>query len=63
MLEDLSNLSGNSAKFTTKATVIPPGEIRHITADISKIKDKLGYSPKGDFNKILPDIIEWWKNQ
>jgi len=42
---------------------VPHGEIRHITADISKIKKVLGYSPKGSLEKELDRIIEWWKNK
>lgn len=42
---------------------IPHGEIRHITADISKIKKELGYSPKGSLEKELGHIIEWWKKK
>jgi UDP-glucose 4-epimerase len=42
---------------------VPNGEIRNITADLSKIKEKLNFSPKGDFNKELDNIISWWKNK
>jgi len=41
----------------------PAGEIDHIKADILKAKEELGFQPKGDFNKVLPEIIEWWKNK
>lgn len=41
----------------------PPGEIDHIVADITKAKKDLGYEPKGEFNKILPNLIEWWKRR
>lgn len=42
---------------------IPNGEIRNITANISKIKEKLNFNPKGDFNKEINHIISWWKNK
>jgi UDP-glucose 4-epimerase len=42
---------------------VPKGEIRNITADISKIKEKLNFKPKGEFNKELDNIIKWWKNK
>jgi UDP-glucose 4-epimerase len=48
---------GGEIKFDT----VPPGEIRHIRADITKIKSTLNYNPKGDFQKTLPKIIDWWK--
>jgi UDP-glucose 4-epimerase len=42
---------------------VPKGEIRHITADISKISKMLNFKPKGDFNKELDNIIKWWKSK
>ena len=39
----------------------PGGEIDHIEADISKAQKELAYQPKGDFFKILPEIIKWWQ--
>jgi len=42
---------------------VPPGEIRNITADISKIKEKLNFKPEGEFKKEIVNIINWWKNR
>ena len=39
------------------------GDIRHCLADISKIKDKLGYSPKIEFKDGINDLIEWIRPQ
>jgi len=39
------------------------GDIRHCLADISKIKNKLGYAPKVDFHKAIGELIEWIKMQ
>jgi len=39
------------------------GDIRHCVADISKIKNKLGYSPTLTFNKGIGDLIDWIKEQ
>jgi dTDP-L-rhamnose 4-epimerase len=39
------------------------GDIRHCTADISKIKTILGYSPKIAFNEGIGEYIEWIKTQ
>jgi len=35
------------------------GDIRHCFADISKIRNKLGYSPKIDFVKQMKEIEQW----
>ncbi len=39
------------------------GDIRHCVADISKIKNKLGYSPTLTFNEGIDDLIYWIKEQ
>lgn len=39
----------------------PSGEITRIIGGISKIKKDLHYSPKGQIEKEIPYIIEWWK--
>ncbi len=39
------------------------GDIRHCTADISKIKKMLGYSPKIPFNEGIEEYIDWIKTQ
>jgi dTDP-L-rhamnose 4-epimerase len=39
------------------------GDIRHCVADISKIRNKLGYSPEFTFNEGIDDLIEWIKLQ
>ena len=39
------------------------GDIRHCYADISKIKNKLGYSPKVDFEKGMKELVNWGEKQ
>ena len=39
------------------------GDIRHCVADISKIKNKLGYSPTLAFKEGIDDLINWIKTQ
>lgn len=39
------------------------GDIRHCFADISKIKNILGFKPSIDFNQGVGDLIEWVKKQ
>lgn len=38
-----------------------PGDIKHSNADISKAKEKLGYSPDYDFKKGIALAIEWYR--
>jgi len=39
------------------------GDIRHCLADISKIKNKLGYKPEISFREGIDEVIEWMKSQ
>ena len=39
------------------------GDIRHCYADISKIKEKLGYSPKHKFEDGIDELVNWVKEQ
>ena len=39
------------------------GDIRHNYADLSKIKNALGFSPKFDFQKGISEFVEWVKTQ
>ena len=35
------------------------GDVRHIFADIAKIKNKLGYQPKMMFNQGIEEFVDW----
>ena len=37
------------------------GDIRHSGADISKIREKLGYEPEYDFENGIKEAIRWYK--
>jgi dTDP-L-rhamnose 4-epimerase len=39
------------------------GDIRHCIADISKIRDELGYAPRKDFSEGLAELAEWVASQ
>lgn len=39
------------------------GDIRHCVADISKIKNKLGYEPSITFYESIDELIHWIKSQ
>jgi len=39
------------------------GDIRHNYADLSKIKNVLGFSPEYDFQKGISEFVKWVKNQ
>jgi dTDP-L-rhamnose 4-epimerase len=39
------------------------GDIRHCIADIAKIRQELGYSPRRDFQEGLAELAEWVAKQ
>jgi dTDP-L-rhamnose 4-epimerase len=39
------------------------GDVRHCYADISKIKESLGYAPTVELETGIDDLIDWAKNQ
>jgi len=39
------------------------GDIRHCIADISKIRDELGFAPHKDFSKGLAELADWVASQ
>jgi dTDP-L-rhamnose 4-epimerase len=47
-------------EITRKARV---GDIRHCIADISRIRDELGYAPRRDFSEGLAELAGWVANQ
>ncbi|MDD5417751.1 MAG: GDP-mannose 4,6-dehydratase [Candidatus Nanoarchaeia archaeon] len=40
-----------------------PGDIRHCYADITKIKEKIGFEPEHTFEKGMKELIEWAEKQ
>lgn len=62
-INDIANAINKFTK-TKKAYIAKPGgEISKIKASISKAEKVLGYKPEGDLLKMLPTLIEWWRNQ
>ena len=39
------------------------GDIRHCYADISKIRERLGYQPQVRFEQGVDDLVEWVRQQ
>jgi dTDP-L-rhamnose 4-epimerase len=39
------------------------GDIRHCFADISRIRDKMGYKPKVDFEEGMKELVEWGEKE
>ena len=39
------------------------GDITHCFADIAKIKNKLGYEPKIDFEPGMKELVEWGEKE
>ena len=61
MLIKLYNKDSNlSPEITNKYRA---GDIRHCFADISKIKNKLGYKPKIDFEEGMKELVEWGEKE
>ncbi len=38
-----------------------PGDVRHSRADISKARERLGYTPTVDFREGLARTLAWYK--
>lgn len=62
LAEEIHNLYGKQPKIEINHE-FRKGDIRHCIADITKIKEKLGWSPKTSFKDGLKKIIEWAKTQ
>lgn len=39
------------------------GDIRHCYADVSKIRERLNFEPKVEFDDGILDLIRWVRNQ
>ena len=61
MLIKLYNKDSNLNPEITKK--YRAGDIRHCFADISKIKNKLGYEPKIDFENGMKELVEWGEKE
>jgi dTDP-L-rhamnose 4-epimerase len=60
LLAQAMNRTGLEPEITGKARL---GDIRHCIADISKIRDELGYAPRRDFSEGLAELAEWVAKQ
>jgi dTDP-L-rhamnose 4-epimerase len=60
MLIKLYNKDSINPKITNKFRA---GDIRHCFADISKIKTKLGYKPKKDFEEGMKELVVWGEKE
>ena len=54
----INRLGGNQCYLNK-----PAGEIDRIFADISKAKKLLNYRPKGELERLLPLLIDWWRER
>jgi len=54
----IKHLGGNKVHLDK-----PAGEVNRIFADISKAKKLLNYRPKGELEKILPFLVDWWRKK
>lgn len=53
----------NSDKEPVIVNKFREGDIRHCFADITKIKEKLGFKPKVDFDQGVSDLVDWVSQQ
>jgi len=57
-------LYGKSKELKPKITnKYRAGDIRRCFADISKIKNKLGYKPKVDFEEGMKELVAWGEEE
>jgi dTDP-L-rhamnose 4-epimerase len=56
--EAISGFCGNSAPVTVTG-VFRAGDVRHNVADISRIRDLTGFSPRWELDRGLTDFLEW----
>ena len=40
-----------------------PGDPDRITADVSRLRDTIGWTPEYDLDSAIDKTIAWWKNQ
>ncbi len=60
LLELMQDVSGIKAKV--EYTSPRPGDVRHSMADISKLRDDLGFRPQTDFKEGLRDYMQWLRS-
>jgi dTDP-L-rhamnose 4-epimerase len=63
---DIANALISRLDFNGKSEItyqFREGDIRHCYADISKIKEKLGYSSKHKFEDGIEELVHWVKEQ
>jgi dTDP-L-rhamnose 4-epimerase len=60
LLAEAMHRTGLDPEITGKARI---GDIRHCIADISKIRDELGYAPRRNFSEGLAELAEWVAKQ
>lgn len=58
----LARLLGSSIEPDVTGTS-RSGDVRHCYADISRVKQALGWQPSWDFEKGMRDLIEWGRNE
>ncbi len=59
--EIIARVEGKQIKPSIQET-FRKGDVRHCYADISKIKNKLGFEPSISFEEGVKEIIDWAKN-
>ncbi len=63
---ELANILGGKLGFDNEPEILNKfreGDIRHCFADISKIRSRLGFTPKVEFEEGLSELVKWVKKQ
>jgi nucleoside-diphosphate-sugar epimerase len=45
------------------ALPMDPNEPIHLLADVTRLRDEVGFRPRYDVDTGLADAVEWWKNR
>lgn len=62
-INDVADLVINSLGGKKAYCTPAEGEISRIVASVDKAKKQLGYAPKSNLKKIMPELISWWKEK
>jgi nucleoside-diphosphate-sugar epimerase len=57
----IAELTGRPDLLQLGALSIPPGDPAHVVADVARLRDEVGWSPKRTLQDGLADTVRWWR--
>lgn len=63
IVETLARLSGRPDLLAIGARPVPPDEPRRLAADVSRLKNELGFTPRYSLEGGLSATLQWWRDQ